>query len=57
MDALRAAATQAKLEDDADDAKIELGACCLRNGCDARYEGEQSKRDECLFHSKLLVRS
>eukprot|EP01103_Thecamoeba_quadrilineata_P020509 TRINITY_DN8847_c0_g1_i1.p1 TRINITY_DN8847_c0_g1~~TRINITY_DN8847_c0_g1_i1.p1 ORF type:complete len:388 (+),score=61.82 TRINITY_DN8847_c0_g1_i1:23-1186(+) len=37
-------------ENDADGAVIEVGTTCKRNGCNAKYAGEQSREEICSFH-------
>lgn len=37
------------------DAKIELGTKCLRKGCGKEFKGDESRTEECQFHSGSAV--
>jgi len=40
---------------DAEDAVIEEGAVCNHNGCNAKFRGDISRREPCLYHPGAAV--
>lgn len=43
-------ASPATEKPDAADAVIAVGTACLHNGCKAKFEGDQSRVEPCVYH-------